>query len=112
MPGAPSTSLPIHLETNLKQLPVSANIISEKSRRGGGGGAFKSEELETGQEIYSIFSKKKLSREKLRRGFNWIVCYLDCKESHKTAADGVSHNSSKRPETSEHLLILWFLELH
>lgn len=110
MPEAPSTPLPVHLETNLKQLPVSANIISEKSQ--GGKKPFKSEELETGQEIYSIFSKKKLSREKLRRGFNWMVCYLDCKESHKTAADRVSYNSSKRPEASEHLLIPWFLELH
>lgn len=107
MPGAPSTPLPVHSETNLKQLPMSANIISEKSQ---GEKPFKYEELETGQEIYSIFSKKKPSREKLRRGFNWIACYLDCKGSHKTAADRVSHNFSKRSEVSEHLFILWFLE--
>lgn len=61
-------TLPVHLETNPKQLPMSANIISEKSRREGQGETFKSEELETGQEIYSIFSKKKPSIEKLRRG--------------------------------------------
>lgn len=78
MPKAPST--PFHLATNLKQLPLSANIISEKSQEKK---TFKFEGLETGQEIYSIFSKQRPSKEKLRRGLNWIVSYLDSKGATK-----------------------------
>lgn len=56
---------------------------------------FKSEELEMGQEIYSIFSKQRPNKEKLRRGLSCIVCHLNYNRGHYMAADRANDDLSK-----------------